>query len=60
MLCASFVAIVGGNWNNGSNAGLRYVNGNNGFGNANNNIGALSDSKREWDVSVIHPLSWKG
>lgn len=60
MLGASFVAIVGGNWNNGSNAGLRYVNGNNGFGNANNNIGALSDSKRARDASVLHPLSWKG
>ena len=30
---------VGGNWNNGSNDGYSYLNGNNGFGNANTNIG---------------------
>ena len=38
---AVFVLIPWGNWNNSSNAGPRYVNGNNAFGNANNNIGAL-------------------
>ena len=31
--------IVGGNWNNESNAGVRTVNANNSAGNANNNIG---------------------
>jgi hypothetical protein len=31
--------IRGGNWNNGSNAGLRALNLNNERGNANNNIG---------------------
>ena len=30
---------VGGNWNNGSNAGLWYWNGNNSASNANSNIG---------------------
>lgn len=33
------VLIVGGNWNNGTNAGLWYWNGNNGASNANSNIG---------------------
>ena len=31
--------IVGGNWNNGANAGVRNANANNSPGNANNNIG---------------------
>jgi hypothetical protein len=31
---------VGGNWNNGSNAGVRTANANNSPGNANTNIGA--------------------
>jgi retron-type reverse transcriptase len=31
--------IVGGNWNNGSNAGVRAANANNSAGNSNNNIG---------------------
>nr|DAK85062.1 MAG TPA: hypothetical protein [Caudoviricetes sp.] len=30
---------VGGNWNNGTNAGLWNWNGNNGVSNANSNIG---------------------
>ena len=30
---------VGGNWNNGSNAGVRMANANNSPGNANTNIG---------------------
>lgn len=30
---------VGGNWNNGSNAGVRYWNGNNDASNSNSNIG---------------------
>ena len=32
--------IVGGNANNGSQCGVSYSNSNNGFGNANDNIGA--------------------
>jgi len=31
--------IVGGNWNNGSNAGVRTANANNSASNSNNNIG---------------------
>ena len=31
---------VGGNWNNGSQAGLFYFNANNDSGNSNSNIGA--------------------
>lgn len=31
---------VGGNWNNGSNAGVGYANSNNTVSNSNNNIGA--------------------
>ena len=31
--------IVGGNWNNGANAGVRAANANNSPGNANTNIG---------------------
>lgn len=31
---------VGGNWNNASNAGLWYLNGNNSDSNSNSNIGA--------------------
>ncbi len=31
---------VGGNWDNGSNAGLFYFNGNNSSSNSNSNIGA--------------------
>lgn len=49
--CAVFavcVLNVGGNWNNGSNAGLWYLNGNNGASNSNSNIGArLSYSKNK-------------
>lgn len=36
----------GGNWNNGSNAGLSYANCNNSLSNTNNNYGARSASKR--------------
>ena len=31
---------MGGNWNNGSNAGLANANGNNSLSNSNSNIGA--------------------
>lgn len=31
---------VGGNWNNGSKAGVSYVNANNSLSNSNSNIGA--------------------
>lgn len=40
MLCA----ISGGNWNNGSNAGVWALNLNNARGNSNNNIGFRADS----------------
>ncbi len=32
--------MVGGNWNNGLNAGLWYFNGNYSSGNRNSNVGA--------------------
>ena len=44
----------GGNWNNGSNAGLGCANCNNDFGNANNNIGARSASKDRKGQIHIH------
>lgn len=34
------MAHVGGNWNNGGNAGVFYLNGNNVRGNSNSNIGS--------------------
>lgn len=40
MLCV----ISGGNWNNGSNAGVWALNLNNVRGNSNNNVGFRSDS----------------
>lgn len=42
ILCALrwLVLYVGGNWDNGSNAGLFYFNGNNSSSNSNSNIGA--------------------
>lgn len=33
------LSYAGGNWNNGSNAGVFYSNGNNGRSNVNTNIG---------------------
>lgn len=36
--------IVGGNWNNGVNAGVWALNLNNSRGNANNNVGFRADS----------------
>lgn len=42
------LAHVGGNWNNGSNAGSSYWNLNNSSGNANVNIG------RQTLISAIH------
>lgn len=39
MLCV----ISGGNWNNGSNAGVWYANLNNNRTNSNNNVGFRSD-----------------
>jgi hypothetical protein len=41
MLCV----ISGGNWNNGSNAGVWALNLNNVRGNSNNNIGLRADSE---------------
>lgn len=40
MLCV----ISGGNWNNGSNAGVWALNLNNARGNSNNNVGLRADS----------------
>ena len=34
------VLLVGGNWNNGGNAGLFYFNANNASSNSNSNVGA--------------------
>ena len=39
-MAASCFAIVGGNWNNGSNAGVANANGNNSLSNSNSNIGS--------------------
>jgi hypothetical protein len=36
--------IVGGNWNNGTNAGVWTLNLNNARGNSNNNVGCRADS----------------
>lgn len=44
MLCV----ISGGNWNNGSNAGVWALNLNNVRGNSNDNIGFRADSLPDW------------
>jgi hypothetical protein len=44
-------AILGGNWNNGSNAGSRCSNWNNTASNSNNNIGSRGVCG---DTQVIH------
>lgn len=46
----------GGNWTNGSNAGVFYVNGNNTRGNANGNIGFRSALPR-CQISQAHGLA---
>ena len=40
----------GGNWNNGANAGVFYLNGNNSRSNANTNIGF----RAAYILSLIH------
>lgn len=42
---------VGGNWNNGSNAGVSYVNANNDLSNSNNNIG----SRLNFEKITVNP-----
>ena len=39
---------VGGNWDNGSNAGVSYVNANNSLSNSNNNVGSRLNYVREY------------
>jgi len=54
---------VGGNWNNGSNAGVAYANGNNSFDNSNTNIGArlayLSQTVSESITLGMDLASWQ-
>lgn len=45
--------IAGGNWNNGANAGVWYLNLNNVRGNSNNNVGFRADSVAP-RMPVIH------
>ena len=47
------VLYVGGNWNNSSNAGLWYFNGNNDSSNSNSNIGLRNLVK---DIKLAQPL----
>ena len=49
MLCA----ISGGNWNNGSNAGVWTLNLNNVRGNSNNNVGFRADSLPGWPHAAL-------
>lgn len=51
-LCRSLY--VGGNWNNGTNAGVSYVNANNDLSNSNNNIGSRLNFKT---ITVIPTLA---
>lgn len=49
---------VGGNWNNRSNAGLFYFNGNNSTSNSNSNIGAHIIYKKlatQFFIALIFP-----
>lgn len=60
-MCSEFfvlsrVVIVGGNANNGSNAGLFYVNSNNDSSNANRNIGTRLNSLFKFSDVVSLPL----
>lgn len=50
------VAFAGGNLNNGSIAGVSYLNANNDSGNANSNIGAQLSSIKRW---LLNPASWQ-
>ena len=49
------VALLGGNWNNGSNAGLSYWNLNNSAANVNVNIGARLFISKIQNV-ILHPV----
>lgn len=53
-----------GNLNNGANAGLFYVNGNNGLGNGNWNIGSRLSGKGSLNLypvpSTVHPQEGVG
>ncbi len=46
---------VGGNWNNGSNAGVSYVNANNSLSNSNSNIGSRLNFSQS--ITVIPTLA---
>lgn len=50
----------GGNYNNTSNAGLGYVNGNNSRGNANVNYGVRSDLPHRQKLQAQGPASRTG
>ena len=49
------MAIAGGNWNNGANAGVFYVNLNNLRSNANGNIGFRSASASNATRQKLYP-----
>lgn len=61
ILCALrwLVLYVGGNWDNGSNAGLFYFNGNNSSSNSNSNIGARHLFLLHILRRVSHTTWWK-
>ena len=46
--------IAGGNWNNGSNAGVWMLNLNNVRGNSNDNVGCRADSAKPRSVKHAH------
>lgn len=46
--------IVGGNWNNGANAGVWMLNLNNVRGNSNNNVGFRADSAKPRSQEYRH------
>jgi hypothetical protein len=53
------VLYVGGNWDNGSNAGLFYFNGDNGSSGSNSNIGARHLFLLHILRRVSHTTWWK-
>jgi len=60
-VCCVCLAFVGGNWNDGVNAGPFYWNLNNSLGNSNVNIGARHSMKSYKNVLAPQFLStcWK-
>lgn len=50
------MAYRGGNWNNGANAGVFYLNLNNARSNSNTNLGFRS-ALRIWQKAMTHGLS---